>query len=276
MTDSLLRLYPLPAERRPLRGLYLEAPLETGVPRDRAFVYSNFVVSLDGRISIPAGSEGGQSVPASTANSRDWRLFQELAGRCELLITSGRYFRELAAGSAQAELPVSGEAPFADIRQARERLGLPPQPDVAVVSAGLDFPLPEALLRQGRRIMVFTAAGADGARRAELERRGVSVFPGTGPRVGAAAVVGELERRGYRRVYCVTGPQVLHTLLDAGRLDTLFLTIVPKLLGGEPFGSLVQGPLLATPAGYRLRWLYLDENAPEPTGQLMARFDRVS
>lgn len=277
MSEPLLRLYPLPSAQTPLEGLYLEAPLEpSGADPGRAFLYANYVVSLDGRIAVPAGPGGAQRVPESTANPRDWRLFQELAGRCDVLITSGRYFRELAAGQAQADLPVSSASRFQDIRKARQQRGLASQPDVAVLSASLDIPLPPGLGSGERRLLVFTGDRAPAAARRDLERQGAELVTLPGETVNGGAVVGHLESLGYRRVYCVTGAQVLHTLLAADRLDSLFLTLVPRLLGGHPFQSLVDGPMLNPPPGYRLRWLYLDPHAPEATGQMLARFDRVT
>lgn len=277
MSEPLLRLYPLPSEETALEGLYLEAPLEpAGADPARAFLYTNYVVSLDGRIAVPAGPGGAQQVPESTANARDWRLFQELAGRCDVLLTSGRYFRELAAGQAQADLPVSSAPRFQDIHTARRRRGLAPQPDVAVLSAGLDLPLPPGLGHGERRLLAFTGERAPAGRCRALERQGAELVSLPGENVDGGAVVAHLESLGYRHIYCVTGARVLHTLLAANRLDSLFLTLVPRLLGGQPFQSLVDGPMLNPPPGYRLRWLYLDRHSPEATGQMFARFERVA
>lgn len=274
MTPSLLRLYPPPIEAVALEGLYLNALL---VPRDlnaRLFVYANFVMSLDGRIAIMQPS-GRQVVPSTTANPRDWRLFQELAGHADVLISSGRYIRDWAAGQAQDSLPVGSAGGFADIRRWRRREGLAEQPDVVFLSEDLDFPSPRALLQEGRTVRIFTADGPPSERFAALTAEGLIVerFAGNG-RIDGKDVVARLTALGYRRAYCVAGPQVLHTLVSAGCLNTLFLTTVHRLLGGEGFATIMEGALLGAPADYRLRWLYYDTDTPDGAGQMLARYDR--
>ncbi len=120
---------------------------------DRAYIYSNYVVSLDGRIAIPRENGRGMKVPQTTANDRDWRLFQELAIQADVIITSGRYLRDYEKGQAQEILAVYDKPEFADLQPWRDDHGLSPQPDLAVVSGSLDFPIPKVLLEQKRRVM---------------------------------------------------------------------------------------------------------------------------
>lgn len=275
MPSPLLRLYPQPVATVPLKGLYLDAPLVPNEPAERLFVYGNFVTSLDGRIAIAQPPNGHQTVPSTTANPRDWRLFQELAGHADVLISSGRYLRDLAAGQAQDSLPIGSAGAFADIRRWRRCNGLAAQPDVVFLSEDLDFPLPEALLQEGRTISIFTANTPPREQIAELAAQGVSVerFVGNG-RIDGKDIVARLTALGYRRAYCVAGPQVLHTLVSVGCLDTLFLTTVHRLLGGADFSTIMQGALLGVPLDYRLRWLYYDAASPAGAGQMFARYDR--
>lgn len=271
--SDLLRLYPDPGGRVALDGLYLDAPLEPPGFAGPLFVYSNFVVSLDGRIAAAPPGERRQRVPGSTANPRDWRLFQELAGHAEVLITSGRYMRDLESGRAQDILPVgSGEA-FADIRQWRHEQGLPPQPDVAVISGSLDFRVPRLLLRQGRRVVVFTTESPPAERARDREREGARVIEAGEGKVHAGLLCDRLAEAGYRLAYSVTGARVLHTLVSAERLHTLFLTTVHRLVAGEPFTSLLRGTALPIPAAFRLASLYYDATL-DGAGQTFARYDR--
>lgn len=275
MTD-LLRLYPDPGGRVALHGLYLDGSLEPPGFAAPLFLYSNFVVSLDGRIAAAPAGERRQRVPGSTANPRDWRLFQELAGHADVLITSGRYMRDLESGRAQDILPVgSGEA-FADIRQSRHERGLPPQPDVAVISGSLNFPVPRLLLQQERRVMAFTTESAPAERVRDREREGARVIRAGRDGVDGGVLCDRLAEAGYRRAYNVTGAHVLHTLVSAGRLDALFLSTVHRLIAGEPFTSLLQGPALPSPVDFRLRSLYCDATAADGAGQTFARYDRVA
>src|SRR5690554_2573818 len=80
---------------RPLAGLYRDATLpERG--RTGPWIYANFVTTLDGRISLVDESSSTEGVTASIGHSRDWRLFQELACRADVILSSGRYLRDLA------------------------------------------------------------------------------------------------------------------------------------------------------------------------------------
>lgn len=275
MNQPLLRLYPQPVEATTLEGLYLNSPLTHQEQDGQPFVYGNFVTSLDGRIAIVQPADGREVVPETTANARDWRLFQELAGHADVLISSGRYLRELAAGQAQHNLPVGSERAFSDIRRWRRHHGLAVQPDVVVLSEDLDFPPPLALLQQGRTVRVFTVAFPPRERYAKLVAQGMVVerFPAK-ERIDGKTIVARLSALGYRRAYCVAGPQVFYTFVSAGFLDSLFLTTVHRLLGGEDFATIMQGALLGVPADYRLRWLYYDANTPSGAGQTLARYDR--
>ncbi|HKJ94579.1 MAG TPA: dihydrofolate reductase family protein [Gammaproteobacteria bacterium] len=276
MTEAhrLTRLFPLPTTSVAHKGCYLSVPL-VEPHSDDLFLYANFVSSLDGRIALADADSGKQSVPGATANSRDWRLFQELAAHADILITSGRYLRQFAAGTAQDMLPVGTADGFADIRAWRREHGLKPQPDVAVLSSSLDFTVPAILQEQGRRVHVFTAATAPDRLRRMHERAGAQVHTAAEiQRVAGEQIKRELTRLGYRRAYCVTGPCVVHTFLAAGVLDALFLTTVHTILGGEDFSTIAEGAALSPPADYALTWLYHDAEASRGGSQTFARYDR--
>lgn len=103
---SVLRLYPAPPEPTQLEGLYLKLNLHLQVEVGEILIYSNYIASMDGRISLRDTSTGRFIVPEAIANKRDWRLYQELAAQSDVMITSARYFRQLAKGEAQDLLPV--------------------------------------------------------------------------------------------------------------------------------------------------------------------------
>ncbi len=270
-TGNVTRLYPPPAADLPLHGIYLAHDLRA-LPDSQPFVYTNYITSLDGRIAIPHPARPGLTVPPQTANPRDWRLFQELASQADILITSGRYLRDYGAGRAQEILDNSSNPEIADLHTWRTARGLPPQPDLAVISASLDFPVPPALTAGGRRVIVFTTTAADPARAADLSKV-ATVIP-----VGAASVDGRelveaLHALGYRLICNATGPRVLHLLLAAGKLDRLYLTQANRLLGGSPFSSIVEGGLLAPSVDFRLNEIYLDPHAPGGPEQLFVSYN---
>lgn len=264
----LQELYPRPPRQVPLEGLYLAAPLRPP-GHGGLFCYTNFITSLDGRIAL-ADRGGAPRVPETTANARDWRLFQELAARADVLITSGAYLRQYAAGTAQSPLPVSLKPAFDALRRWRREQGLPAQPDVAVVSAGLEFLVPAGFAAQGRRVLVFTPQDAPRDRAAALQAQGAEVLPCGTREVDGGQLARQLAARGYGNAYSVAGPLTTRTLLAAGALDSLFLTLAPRLLGGTGYSTLLEGPALDPPARCTLRWLYHDGPGG---GQLFARYD---
>jgi riboflavin biosynthesis pyrimidine reductase len=276
MENGVIQLYPLPNQDLPLKGLYLNHNLrQLSSGSGRAFVYSDFVTSLDGRIAIPHPTKPGMMVPKQIANERDWRLFQELAVQADVLITSGRYLRDYADGRAQEILRIYDDPQFADLRDWRANHGLPVQPDLAVISASLDFTIPEVLVKQQRSILVYTVQGADPERVKTLEAQKGQVIVAGENGVDGRLLVESLSNLGYRIVYSSTGPKVLHLLLAADVLDRLYLTHANRVLGGSPFSSIVEGELIEPPADFHLAALYLDPYALNGLGQLLCSYDRL-
>lgn len=276
MNDAVIRLFPQPSQAMSLEGLYLADDVrQSAAVTGRPYIYANFVASLDGRIAIPRRDSAGMTVPKQIANPRDWRLFQELAVQADVIISSGRYLRDYAEGRAQEILRVYDDPRFADLRDWRVQHGLAPYPAIAVISASLQFPVPEALTHSGRRVVVYTTSRANADRRRELEQSGLDVVIAGETRVSGDRLVEAMGAAGYRMVYSAAGPQIMHLLLAANVLDRLYLTLVGRLLGGEPFSSIVEGGLLAPAADMRLRAIYFDPAGLEGLGQLFLSYDRA-
>lgn len=272
---KILRLYPLPAEEIPLAGAYLGHDLRRyAESMGKSFVYTNFIVSLDGRIAIPHPSGRGLMVPSAIANERDWRLFQELAVQADVILSSGRYLRELAAGRSPEIVQVDDPL-FTDLRAWRERRGLPAHPDMAILSAGLDFSIPQALIAGGQRVLVFTGQDADPVRVKEIEAQGGQVFVAGERAVNGALLVQRLAGLGYRTIYSSAGPQIMNLLVAGGVLDRLYLTLAGRLLGGPHFATLLEGPLLDPAGEMQVSHIYLDPRALQGTGQLFLSYDRL-
>lgn len=271
---TIRQLLPTVGER-PLTNLYLDHNLrELAWQQARPFVYANFVMSLDGRIAIPHPTKSGFVIPKNVANERDWRLFQELAAQADVILTTGRYLRDWADGRAQEILAVD-DPEYADLRAWRADQGLPPQPDLAILSATLDFPIPPILTANGRRVFVFTPANPDPIRAAEIEAAAGRLFETGEGSVSAGKMVQILAELGYQTVYSAAGPKVLHTLLAGQALNRLYLTQVGRLLGGQSFASILEGGLLATAVDTQLTTLYHDPEALDGLGQLLLAYDVV-
>lgn len=276
MSDAgpVTRLVPQPAATVPLRGLYLEHDLRRlAEAAGRPYVVANFVTSLDGRIAVARTDGTGLTVPSNIANDRDWRLFQELAVQADLIISSGRYLRDYAAGRAQEILRVYDDPQFKDLRIWRADRGLPAQPALAIISGSLDFPIPAVLADGDRDVVIFTTEESDPARICELERQTGRVIIAGAQQVTGRGLVDAIASLGYRTVYSAAGPQVLHMLLADQVLDRLYLTQVGRLLGGASFSSIVEGGLLESPVDMRLHSLTYDAAG---VGQLFMCYERLT
>ncbi|MCB0036482.1 MAG: dihydrofolate reductase family protein [Anaerolineales bacterium] len=270
----ILTLYPPPTAERPLVNTYLNHQIRAKAQQQaRPFVYTNYVVSLDGRIAI-AHPKQGMMVPQSTANKRDWRLFQELAHQADVLISSGRYLRDVADGRAQ-EILNTDDPNFADLRTWRKEQGLPQHPDIVIVSSSLDFPIPKQLATNGRKVIIFTTADSNPQRRAELKAQAGQVYISGEKQVEGQKMITQLDKLGYQVIYNTSGPKIFQMLLAAGVVDRLYLTHVNRLLGGNPFSPVVEGALLEPPVDLKLNTLNYDPHAPDGLGQLFISYDVV-
>ncbi len=267
--NDILPLYPIGTAPRGIAGLYLELELHRQADPNDLLIYANYVASVDGRISLQLPETGQFVVPDSIANKRDWRLYQELAAQSDLMLTSARYFRQLADGCAQDLLPVGSEAAYADLHRWRLQQGLPAQPDVAVISRSLDIPLTALDALAGRRVIVCSCAGCDEQKAARLESMGLELIIAGDDRVDGVALKQALIGRGYRSAYMIAGPEIHRTLIADGVLDMLFLTTRLNLLGHDSFHTILSGALDA-PQELELVRLFLDQHAP--SYQLFAQY----
>jgi riboflavin biosynthesis pyrimidine reductase len=278
MDQALIRIFPGPPDEAPLKGLYLRAPLAPPAERARTFVYANYIASLDGRISLPDPKTSKRGVPPAIANARDWRLFQELSACADAVLVSGRYVRDLEHGVSSRGFPVSDKPEYADLLSWRLEHGLAPQPAIVIVSASLELPPLDALADYGRAVYVATGEAADPRRVARVESSGVRVLgAGTGARVEGGKLIAALTRESHRNIALIGGGKMLHALCVDGALDRLYLTLACRLLGGGSFDTLITGPALERPVGFRLRALHYDAEGPggSDVEQLFAIFDRA-
>lgn len=169
----------------------------------RPWLRAVMVSSLDGAVEA-----GGRS--AGVATPADRTLFFRLRRSADVVLAG--------AGTVRAE----------DYRGIRSDAAAPP---IAVVtsSAGLD---PGSRLFTDTRTppLVLTTAAAPLHRRDALAAAGGDVV--VLDDLGAPSLLGELDRRGLRRVLCEGGPTLLGVLLDADAVDELCLTLSPVLVAG--------------------------------------------
>ena len=277
MLHEVVQLFPPPARKRRLEGLYLGeslSPPAAGASTDApVLVYANFVTSLDGRIAV-TDADGASRLPEGLTNPRDWRLFRELQAHADCLVTHGGYLRALASGSLGNVLQVGLGADGVDIARWRTDRGMTAQPAVAILSASLDLPVPDSLAANRQPVCVLTTAAAPRDRVEALGEAGVEiVVTGPGPWVRGRDAVDVLAGRGCRRLYLQTGPRMLASALRDGVLSRLYLTISHRMVGGEHFDTMLRGGVLGEAGKVRLSALYLDEAADGGCGQLFACFE---
>jgi riboflavin biosynthesis pyrimidine reductase len=114
---------------------------------------------------------------------------------------------------------------------------------------------------------VMIGAGTMRAERyANLDKRLVVVKSGGGEWANLGELLASLRNEGVRAVMCEGGPRLHASLQADGLVDELFLTVAPKLSGGEA-PRILEGPLPAI-VDLELAWLL------EEDGELFARYRR--
>ena len=217
-------------------------------PRDdRPFVATNFVATVDGRATI-----AGRSGPIGSQT--DTEMLQQLRTRFDAVM--------IGAGTMRVER-YGRIVPDPAMRARRERIGLPPDPLAVIVSGRLDLPWDAPLFTDGAgRVLVFTASEADPPG-TETPLRVVRHEGFVDP----VEAMRHLRREhGVRALLCEGGPGLHGELQAAGLVDELFLTIAPKISGGEA-PRIIEAELLEV-ADLELIWLL------EERGELFARYRR--
>ena len=215
---------------------------------ERPLVAMNFAATVDGRATI-----GGVSGPIGSA--ADTTMLARLRTRFDAVM--------IGAGTMRAER-YGRLVTKQETREHRERLGLPHDPLMVIVSGRLDLPWDAPLFTEGGRVLIFTAAETE---LPETESS-VRVVRHEGFVDVVAALHHLRAERGIRALLCEGGPGLHGELEAAGLVDELFLTIAPKLVGGGA-PRIVEGELPAV-AELDLAWLL------EQDGELFARYRRRS
>ena len=249
MTEVVLRrLLPEPGmvtASEALAGLAL-ADL---APAHRPYLVLNMVTTADGAAAV-----AHRTAPIS--NPADRQLFHELRARVDAVMVGAGTVRTERYGRLVRD---------PQRRQRRVARDLAPDPLAVVVSRRLtltaDLPL---LADPHSRVVVLTASAA------ELPGCAADVSylrPAPGEEVDLPAMLTRLRtEHNVRSVLCEGGPHLNASLLPAGLVDELFLSIAPVLAGSTGSLSVVDRASLAEPVELELVWLL------EAQGQLFARY----
>jgi riboflavin-specific deaminase-like protein len=217
----------------------LDLPPETLASRPRPYLMLNMISTADGRATL-AGRSG------TIGDRADRELFHGLRTTVDAVMAG--------AGTVRAERYgrlVRDERR----REIRRERGLAEEPLACIVSGrlALDSQIPLLADPEARiAILTTSAASLPDDCRASIDyvratREGVLDLPGA---------MSELrERLGVRTLLCEGGPHLNSQLLAAGLVDELFLSLSPKLAGGDAMSEtlrILNGPQLDPPATMEL------------------------
>jgi riboflavin biosynthesis pyrimidine reductase len=213
-------------------------------------IYSNFVMSLDGVVTLGSSTSAGSVI--SGRNQAD-RFLMGLLRACADAVLLGAGTLRATPGHLWTPghiFPDEAKS-FAELRAA---LGRKPQPRLVLLTTGAVDPSHPAIVA-GATILT----SAEGA--AELKR----VLPGTcdvitaGERgeVDMVQAVAELRSRGHDVILTEGGPHVVGELVARGLLDEAFITVSPVLAGrdGEQRLGMIAGAELLPDHGVWSRLL---------------------
>jgi riboflavin-specific deaminase-like protein len=215
-------------------------------PQERPRVAMNFVATVDGRATI-------EGVSGPIGSDADTTMLARLRTRFDAVM--------IGAGTMRAER-YGRLVKKQETRERRERLGLPHDALLVIVSGRLDLPWDAPAFTEGGKVLIFTAAETEppetvSSLRVVRHEDFVDVD---------AALRHLRAERGVRALLCEGGPGLHGELQAAGLVDELFLTTAPKLVGGDA-PRIVEGDL-PTVADLDLAWLL------EQDGELFARYRR--
>jgi len=196
-------------------GLWERPP----APGTRPRVMLNMVSTVDGRATV-----AGRSGPLSARADRE--LFHALRAAVDAVL--------VGAGTVRTER-YGRIVPDAQTRRLRCERGLSEEPLACIVSGrlalGQDLPL---LQEPAARVAILTASAASLQARAQVDY----VRSGRDGRLELSSALAELRKRfAVELILCEGGPHLCRQLLACGLVDELFLSLAPKLAGGEPAGG---------------------------------------
>jgi riboflavin biosynthesis pyrimidine reductase len=199
---------------------------------------TNFVSTIDGVVAIRGLRQSNKLI--SEGNEAD-RFVMGLLRACAdaVLVGSGTMLASPSTlWTAERAYPPSADA-YADLRR---RLGRAARPQIAIVTASGLIEVDHPVLEEGAFVLTTEQGAAKLGNSLPASSQAV-VLPG-GDDVDVRAAVAFLHERGNELILSEGGPTLFGSLLAAGLVDELFLTISPLLAGRSQSGarsSLVEG-----------------------------------
>jgi len=207
-------------------------PLEISIRPDRPTLLINFVSTIDGVVALGAGETAGGGVISGYFEPDRFVMALLRATADVLLVGAGTI-----AGSSSTDWTAEHLQPdFASaIRQWRRDLGLAPWPTTVIVTGSGD-------VRLGRRgvddpalpvLFATTPAGERRLREQGLPPHVTVDVVGSGNRVMPDELASFLDRYHGKVVLSEGGPHLVGSLVAADRVDEIFLTLAPQVIGRD-------------------------------------------
>jgi len=212
-----------------------------GEPRraDRPFLAINMIITVDGRAAVNGSAIG-------IGSSTDHRLMMELRAEADVVLHG--------AGTVRAD-PLSARVPR-DLVHQRVTAGLPSQPTGAIVTRSGNLPAHHPYYDSATIVYICSDRSLDFALPTVEVCHVRSV----------EEVLANLAHRGARRVLCEGGPTLNSALFEAQLVDEIYLTLAPKLAGGDDPLTMIKGPRIEPMRRLELRSLV------EREGELFLRY----
>jgi riboflavin biosynthesis pyrimidine reductase len=218
--------YPLPADLKHLYGrLGLSSPV----------VYSNFVSSVDGVVTLGSKPSAGSVISGKYAADR---FLMGLLRACADAVMIGAGTLRATPGHLWTPAHVFPEL-ATEFTALRSALGRSAEPALVLLTASGKVDFSHPALKRGATVMTTMA----GAKAIGDRLPKTCELVGMGKVIDMGDVIRELRGRGFEVLLTEGGPHVLGELIEAHLLDEAFITVSPVVAGRgkeERFG-MVEG-----------------------------------
>jgi riboflavin biosynthesis pyrimidine reductase len=194
-------------------------------------LYANFVVTIDGAVSIP-GMRGSNAFIAGDSDA-DRFLMGLLRAYADAVLIGAGVLRASPRGTWRAaEIYAPAAGGYAELR---DELGIAATPEVAVLTGRGSIDPAHPLFASGALVVTSDVGAA--RLNGQLPDATKMLILDDSPLLDVRSVVATLRERGHRRILCEAGPHTFGELVAAELVDELFLTRSPLLVGDAGAGS---------------------------------------
>ena len=200
-------------------------------PPDRPRVLVNFASSIDGKINPAPGLRQGKFM--MSRHREDFRRMVALRAQADAILIGASNLR---ADNPDLAIPT-------DERAARRAHGTPEPARIVVTTTGEGLTPDRRMFDPalGGPSIILHAPAMPAETRARLAPV-AELVQFTGERVAMSEVLIWLAGRGFRTLLCEGGGALVAQLFAARAVDALYLTLVPRILGGARAPTLADGP----------------------------------